>query len=80
MNEFLTMNKQGNDYYAKRLEAVISTALDGIITINVSGRIESANPAALELFGYSVEELIGKNIRILMPEPDRSQHDGYMQR
>ena len=74
------MNKQGNDYYAKRLEAVISTALDGIITINVSGRIESANPAALELFGYSTEELIGKNIRILMPEPDRSQHDGYMQR
>jgi len=74
------MIKEGNDYYAKRLEAVINTALDGIITINVSGRIESANPAALKLFGYSVEELIGKNIRILMPEPDRSQHDGYIQR
>ncbi|NBC24087.1 MAG: PAS domain S-box protein [Bacteroidetes bacterium] len=74
------MNKQGNDYYAKRLEAVINTALDGIITINVSGRIESANPAALKLFGYSTEELIGENIRMLMPEPDRSRHDGYMQR
>ncbi len=72
--------KKFNDYYAKRLEAVINTASDGIITINVSGLIESVNPAALQLFGYGTEELIGKKINVLMPEPDQSQHDSYMKR
>jgi len=71
------MNKR-NDYYAKRLEAVINAASDGIITINVSGRIESVNPAALHLFGYCSEELIGEKIQLLMPEPDKSHHDEYM--
>ncbi|NBB89407.1 MAG: PAS domain S-box protein [Bacteroidetes bacterium] len=71
------MNKY-DDYYAKRLEAVINTASDGIITINVEGLIESVNPAALLLFGYGIEELIGKNVRILMTEPDHSRHDDYM--
>src|SRR6056297_391452 len=69
-----------NDFYAKRLEAVINTASDGIITINVKGLIESINPAALKLFGYNTEEVIGENIKMLMPEPDHSQHDGYMKR
>lgn len=73
------MNKY-SDYYAKRLEAVINTASDGIITINVSGLIESVNPAALRLFGYCTEELIGQKINVLMPEPHQSQHDGYMKR
>jgi PAS domain S-box-containing protein len=67
-----------NDFYAQRLEAVINTAIDGIITINTAGRIESANAAAQNLFGYSATEMIGRNISMLMPQPHHSQHDGYL--
>jgi two-component system sensor kinase FixL len=63
---------------ARLLEAIISTAIDGIITIDQRGMMESLNPAALELFGYTDEELRGKNISMLMPEPDQSAHDGYL--
>jgi two-component system sensor kinase FixL len=65
---------------AKLLKAIIETAIDGIITIDDRGRVESLNPAALRLFGYSLEEVVGKNISMLMPEPDKSGHDGYLQR
>lgn len=63
---------------ARLLEAIIDTAIDGIITIDHLGIIESVNPSALALFGYSAEELLGKNITVLMPEPDHSRHDGYI--
>lgn len=63
---------------AKLLQAIIETAIDGIITIDDGGKIESLNPSALKIFGYKEEELIGKNISVLMPEPDRSRHDGYL--
>ncbi|MEJ5053024.1 PAS domain-containing sensor histidine kinase [Sphingobacterium sp. MYb382] len=63
---------------AKLLEAIIDNAIDGIITIDHRGIVESINPAALHLFGYAPEEVIGNNISMLMPEPDRSQHDGYI--
>jgi two-component system sensor kinase FixL len=65
---------------AKLLKAIIETAIDGIITIDDRGLIESLNPAAQKLFGYELEEVIGKNISMLMPEPDRSGHDGYINR
>jgi PAS domain S-box-containing protein len=42
------------------------------------GIVESINPAALELFGFEASEVIGNNISMLMPEPYRSQHDGYI--
>lgn len=64
----------------KLLNAIIDTAIDGIITIDDKGIIETINPAALKIFGYEESEVIGKNISILMPEPDKSAHDGYMQR
>ncbi|KAA2222914.1 PAS domain-containing sensor histidine kinase [Chryseobacterium sp. ES2] len=63
---------------AKLLQAIIETAIDGIITIDDRGRIESLNPSALKIFGYKEEELIGKNISVLMPEPDKSRHDDYL--
>jgi two-component system sensor kinase FixL len=64
----------------KLLKAIIETAIDGIITIDDRGKVESLNPAAQKLFGYSLEEVIGRNISMLMPEPDRSGHDGYINR
>ncbi|WP_158796032.1 PAS domain-containing sensor histidine kinase [Pedobacter sp. L105] len=64
---------------AMLLEAIIETAIDGIITIDQRGKIESLNPAALKLFGYDLDEILGKNISMLMPEPDKTAHDGYLE-
>lgn len=66
--------------HARLLEAIIETAIDGIITIDNRGIIESLNPAALKLFGYTIDEVKGNNIKMLMPEPDKSGHDGYIAR
>ncbi|PRY12261.1 two-component system sensor kinase FixL [Pontibacter ummariensis] len=62
-----------------RLKAIIDTAIDGIITIDRHGVIETMNPAAARIFGYEPEECIGQNVSILMPEPDRSLHDKYIE-
>lgn len=65
---------------ATLLKAIIENAIDGIITISNRGLIESINPSACRLFGYSPEEVIGRNISILMPSPDKERHDGYIER
>jgi len=64
---------------AKLLKAIIENAIDGIITIDRDGIVESINPAALKLFGYEAAEVIGNNVSMLMPEPDHSSHDRYIQ-
>jgi len=61
------------------LSTVLETANDAIITINKQGVVQSFNLAAKRLFGYHADEVIGKNIKILMPEPDRSSHKGYLE-
>ncbi len=61
-----------------RTRAILETVLDGIITIDDAGDIETINPAACRIFGYREDEAIGENVRILMPEPYRSGHDGYL--
>jgi len=63
---------------ARLLKSIIETAIDGIITIDRNGLMETLNPAALRLFGYEIEEVVGRNIKMLMPEPDQSAHDGYL--
>ncbi len=62
----------------QRLQAIIDSAIDGVITITDRGMIESANPSAQVMFGYEEEELLGENVSVLMPEPDRSKHDSYI--
>jgi two-component system sensor kinase FixL len=65
---------------AALLKAIIDNAIDGIITIDDRGNIESINPAGCKLFQYTPEEVIGKNVAMLMPPPDRDQHDEYLHR
>ena len=63
-----------------RIQTVLNTVADGIITIAQRGRVESLNPAAEQLFGYAAAEVIGHNVNMLMPEPYHAQHDGYLER
>lgn len=65
---------------AALLKAIIENAIDGIITIDDRGKIESINPSACRLFQYEPEEVIGKNINCLMPPPDKELHDEYIER
>ncbi len=65
---------------ALRLKAIIETAIDGIITIDEFGIVESINPAAAKLFGYQAPEVIGNKINMLMPSPYRQEHDDYLNR
>ena len=58
--------------------AMLRSAVDAIISIDATGTIESVNPATEALFGYAAAELIGLNVKLLMPEPYQSQHDSYI--
>ena len=78
MEEASKNNDQNLDN-STRLKAIIDTAIDGIITIDSRGVIEMVNPAAARIFGYFPEEIVGRNVKMLMPEPDRSQHDQYIE-
>ncbi|NCE89181.1 response regulator receiver protein [Pseudomonas sp. L13] len=60
------------------IRAIVATAIDGIITINSHGIVQAFNQSAERLFGYLAHEVIGRNINMLMPYPDRSQHDSYI--
>ena len=63
-----------------RYRGVMENVADGLATIDEDGRVESFNPAAEHMFGYTAEEVIGHNVTVLMPEPYRGQHDGYLRR
>ena len=61
-----------------RLQSILETAPDAIIVIDHSGVIESYSSAAQRLFGFTADEAVGQNVRILMPSPYRERHDGYL--
>ncbi len=73
------MNKSTNKALRqKTLEAIHDSAVDAIITISENGDIETVNPATEKLFGYCSDEMLGKNVKMLMPMPFRMEHDGYI--
>ncbi|HHM05346.1 MAG TPA: PAS domain S-box protein, partial [Gammaproteobacteria bacterium] len=61
-------------------ETIVDNVADGVLVISETGDIESFNQAAERLFGYRAAEMLGRNVRHLMSEPDRSQHDAYLAR
>jgi PAS domain S-box-containing protein len=63
---------------ASRLQAVVETAVDGVILIDTRGNVQMFNPACERLFGYSAEEVIGQNVKLLMPTPFHEEHDQYL--
>ncbi len=81
-----TYTTQRNLYYgqlgqksAKQLNAIVNTVVDGIITIDESGIVQAFNRAAERIFGYMADEVIGQNVKMLIPDQHRVQHDGYLE-
>lgn len=60
------------------LEAVLDTLVDGVVIINALGTMRLFNPACTKIFGYEPDEVLGQNVKMLMPEPFHSEHDGYL--
>ncbi|MEF8817901.1 MAG: PAS domain S-box protein [Salinibacter sp.] len=70
--------RQAQRESAAKAQAILETTVDGIITIDPDGLIESFNPAAEDIFGYEAEEVLGENVKVLMPSPYREEHDEYL--
>lgn len=63
---------------SERVRSIVDTAVEAILVINTNHIIEEFNPAAERIFGYRADEIVGKNVNILMPGPYHSEHDGYV--
>ena len=69
-------NKHQKNY--EQIKAILDTTVDAIITISEQGTIQSFNKAAEKIFGYEAEDVIGHNVKLLMPSPYHEEHDGYI--
>jgi diguanylate cyclase (GGDEF)-like protein/PAS domain S-box-containing protein len=81
--QMVTNLKQTKDELEKsqqQLQSIISNVMDGIITVNESSKIQGFNPAAEDIFGYSQQEVMDKNLSIVIPESDRDKFDSYINR
>jgi two-component system sensor kinase FixL len=63
-----------------RIHSILETAFDAIVVIDPQGIMQLANPAVGRLFGYTTDELLGRNVSMLMPDPDRERHDSHIRR
>jgi two-component system sensor kinase FixL len=70
----------GREGAAQELQALLDAAVDAVVVIDGKGRVETFNRAAEQMFGFRASEIIGQNVNVLMPEPDRSAHNGYLRR
>ena len=68
------------DVVEARLQALVTSILDAVIMVSENGTILSVNPATEHIFGWSEDECLGENVRMLMPQPHRDAHDSYLQR
>jgi two-component system sensor kinase FixL len=66
--------------FSNESRALMEAAVDAVIVIDEHGTMLLVNAVTARIFGYTVEEMLGRNVNMLMPEPDRSEHDGYVQR
>jgi two-component system sensor kinase FixL len=71
---------RSHDDLAARYEGLIQAAVDGVILIDQRGLVEVFNPAAERIFGYGAAEVLGRNIKMLMPAAEAVRHDGYLER
>lgn len=79
MQRSLMLQQHAIESY-KRLQAISDNVLEAIITIDSNAIVQACNLATELLFGWSTEELIGQNVKVLMPEPHASEHDGHIRR
>ncbi|MBS0201734.1 MAG: PAS domain S-box protein [Planctomycetes bacterium] len=78
LQQALQRSVQESAQAEERMRSIVDHVIDGIITINERGEVGSYNPAAERIFGYPALEVIGKNVRMLMPDPFHSEHDSYL--
>ncbi len=71
--------QQKSERPAARLDAVMEAAVDGIIVIDANGIVQTYNKACERIFGYAAAEVLGRNVKMLMPSPDRERHDTYIE-
>lgn len=76
--EDFPMSSSTTAEYMEHFRLLMQHCVDGMIIIDASGLVLEFNKAAEEIFGYGPSEVVGRNVSMLMPEPDRSRHDGYL--
>lgn len=59
---------------------VLDNLLDAVVIIDSKGRIQFVNKQAQNVFGYTMTQVVGRNVKLLMPNPFRKEHDGYIKR